>query len=342
MTTPRENGFFMPAEWHPHTATWTAWPGLEEAYIEAPMGPEEAMKQAKVCYGEVAQTIARFETVNMLANKGSIEEAKAHCGHTVNIIEAKIDDGWFRDSGPSFVVNTNGEVAGVNWVFNAYGNKYPHENDAKAARFVLDHLGLQCFDCELVQEGGGIHVDGEGTVLVTEHCQLNKNRNPNLTKADVENYLNGYIGVTKVIWLNGDIPYDETGGHIDGLACFIRPGVVMATTTRDKNHPDYEVLKANLETLKNSTDAKGRKLEVIEIDQPAEYIYTCAMNFYFVNCAVIIPANGFPEYDKYVLNVFKKTFTDREVIQLNTGVILFGGGNIHCITQQQPAPWNYC
>jgi agmatine deiminase len=341
MTTPKESGFFMPSEWHPHTATWMAWPGLEGAYIDAPMGPEEALKQAKVCYSEVAQTIARFETVNMLANKGSIKEAKAHCGPTVNIIEAKIDDGWFRDSGPSFVINDKGEVAGVNWVFNAYGNKYSHENDAKAAMFVLDHLGCKCFDCELVQEGGGIHVDGEGTVLVTEHCQLNKNRNPNLSKADVEKYLNDYIGVSKVIWLNGDIPYDETGGHIDGLACFIRPGVVMATTTRDKNHPDYDVLKANLETLKNSTDAKGRKLEVIEIDQPAEYIYTCAMNFYFANNSVVIPAYGFPEYDKYVLDLFKRTFTEREVIQLNTGVVLFGGGNIHCITQQQPAARNF-
>jgi agmatine deiminase len=342
MTTPKENGFFMPAEWHPHTATWMAWPGLEDAYIDAPMGPEEAMKQARECYSEVAQTIARFETVNMLANKESIEEAKAHCGPDVNTIEAEIDDGWFRDSGPTFVINDKGEAAGVNWVFNAYGNKYPHEKDAKVARFVLDHLGLQCFDCELVQEGGGIHVDGEGTVLVTEHCQLNKNRNPDLTKAEVEIYLNDYIGATKVIWLNGDIPYDETDGHIDGLACFIRPGAVMATTTRDKNHPDYDVLKANLETLKNSTDAKGRKLEVIEIDQPVEYINSCAMNFYFANNAVIIPAYGFPEYDKYVLDLFKMTFTEREVIQLNTGVVLFGGGNIHCITQQQPAPWNFC
>ena len=342
MTTPKEDGFFMPAEWHPHIATWMAWPGLEEAYIDAPMGPKEAIKQAKVCYGEVAQTIARFETVNMLANKESIKEAKAHCGPTVNIIEAEIDDGWFRDSGPSFVINDKGEVAGVNWVFNAWGNKYTHEKDARAARFVLDHLGLKCFDCDLVQEGGGIHVDGEGTVLITESCQLNKNRNPDLTKADVEKYLNDYIGVTKVIWLNGDIPCDETNGHIDGLACFIRPGVVMVTTTQDKSHADYAVLNANLETLKNSTGAKGRKLEIIEIDQPAEYIYTCPINFYFVNDAVIIPAYGFPEYDKYVLDVFKKTFTDREVIQLDTGVVIFGGGNIHCITQQQPATRNIC
>ena len=155
-----------------------------------------------------------------------------------------------------------------------YGNKYPHERDARAARFVLGHLGLQCFDCDLVREGGGIHVDGEGTLLVTENCQLDKNRNPNLTKADVKKYFSDYIGVNKVIWLNGDIPYDETAGHIDGLACFIRPGVAMITTTQDKNHADYEVLKANMETLKNSADAKGRKLEIIEIDQPGGYIYT--------------------------------------------------------------------
>ena len=338
MTTPKEHNFFMPAEWHPHTATWIAWPGLEEAYIDAPGGQIEGMKQAKVCYGQVAKTIARFETVNVLACKDAIEEAKAHCGPDVNIVEAVIDDGWIRDSGPTFVVNDSGEVAGVNWVFNAYGNKYAHENDAKVARFVLDHLKVKYFDCDLVVEGGGIHVDGEGTVLITENNLLNKNRNPNQTKADVEKYLNDYIGATKVIWLNGDIPYDETDGHVDGLACFVRPGVVMTTTTRDKDHPDYEVLKENLEILKNSTDAKGRKLEIIEIDQPAKYIYTCAMNFYMVNGAVIIPAYNFPEYDKYVLDLFKKTFTDREVIQLDTGIILFGGGNIHCITQQQPAP----
>jgi len=338
MITPKQEGFFMPAEWQPHAATWMAWPGLLEAYQDAPMGPEKAFKQAKECYAEVAQTIARFEPLNLLAKKGSIQEAKDHCGPSVNVIEVKIDDGWFRDSGPSFVVNDKGDVAGVNWVFNGWGNKYPHQNDAKAAKFVIENLGFKRFDCELVQEGGGIHVDGEGTVLVTDNCQLNKNRNPNLSKADVEKYLYDYIGVTKVIWLNGDIPYDETDGHIDGLACFIRPGVVMATTTQDKNHTDYKVLKANLETLKNSTDAKSRKLEVIEIDQPAEYIDTCPMNFYFANGAVIIPAYGFPEYDKYILDLFKKTFTDREVIQLNTGVVLFGGGNIHCITQQQPMP----
>ena len=130
MATPKEDGFFMPAEWHPHTATWMAWPGLEEAYINAPMGPEKAFKQAKACYGEVAWTIARFETVNMLANKESIEEAKAHCGPDVNIIEAEIDDGWFRDSGPTFVINDKGRLAGVNWVFNGWGDKYTHANDA--------------------------------------------------------------------------------------------------------------------------------------------------------------------------------------------------------------------
>ncbi len=338
MTTPREHNFFMPAEWYPHTATWISWPGIDEAYSEAPGGPVEGMKQAKVCYGLVAQTIARFETVNVLANKESIQEAKAHCGPDVNIVEAIIDDGWIRDSGPTFVVNNTGEVAGVNWIFNAYGNKYIHENDAKVATFVLDHLTVQCFDCDLVVEGGGIHVDGEGTVLITENNLLNKNRNPNRTKADIEKYFKDYLGTDKVIWLNGDIPYDETDGHIDGLACFIRPGVVMAVTTQDKNHPDYPVLKANLETLKSCTDARGRRLEVIELDQPAKYINTCAMNFYLANNAVIIPGHGFPEYDEYVLNLFKDIFSNREVVQVDTGAILFGGGNIHCITQQQPAP----
>ncbi|MCF8069208.1 MAG: agmatine deiminase family protein [Desulfobacterales bacterium] len=344
MTTPRKEGFYMPAEWKPHTATWMAWPGLVEAYEYAPQGREVAFKMAKKAYSEVAKAIARFEPVNMVAKKADVEEVKQLCGSGINVVEAELDDGWFRDSGPSFVINKTGEVAGVNWVFNGWGNKYTHEYDAKVAGEILDKFGIKRFDCPMTLEGGGIHVDGEGTLLVTENCQLNKNRNPDLSKAQVEDYLREYLNVEKIIWLNGDIPIDETDGHIDGLACFIRPGVVMASTPTDKNHPDYDVLMENLETLRNSTDAKGRKIEVVEMISPCKILENgeifegCFMNFYIANGGVIIPAYNFPEEDKIAFEIFKKEFPDHEIVQIDTEVLLHGGGNIHCITQQQPKP----
>ena len=162
MGTPREEGFYMPAEWHPHSATWMAWASSEVTYEYAPQGSETAFQMAKEAYAEVAKAIARFEPVNMITNKADIQEVKQLCGPDIHLVEAEIDDGWFRDSGPSFLVNPKGEIAGVNWVFNGWGNKAPHKKDAKIAKTILDREGLKCFDCPLVTEGGAIHVDGEG------------------------------------------------------------------------------------------------------------------------------------------------------------------------------------
>jgi agmatine deiminase len=284
--TPREEGFYMPAEWHPHAATWMSWASLQKTYIDAPQGPESAFDMAKKAYSEVAKAIARFEPVSMITNKADIEEVKQLCGPDIHVFEAEIDDGWFRDSGPSFLISHKGEIAGVNWVFNGYGNKYTHENDAKIAKTILNREGIKCFDCPLVTEGGAIHVDG--------------------------------------------------------LACFIRPGTVMASVTPNKNHPDYDVLQENLEILKNSTDAKGRPLKILEVNNPSQFteegmIFTgLYLNHYIANGAVILPLSGFTEDDAEALKLFKREFPNHEVVQVPSQIVWFGGGNVHCITQQQP------
>ena len=344
MRTPREAGFYMPAEWHPHSACWMAWPSSVETYREAPEGSEVSLEKAKRAYSRVANAIAAFEPVNMISNPADTAEVKRLCDSSINVLEAEIDDGWLRDSGPTFLINPNGKVAGVDWRFNGWGNKCDHDKDAGVAEKVLAQAGVRRFDCQLVLEGGAIHVDGEGTLLVTENCLLNQNRNPDLDKSRVEAYLRGYLSIDKIIWLNGNIPSDMTDGHIDGLACFIRPGVVLAASPADRNHPDYDVLQENLATLRNSSDAKGRSIEVVEMATPCRRLENgtildaCYVNFYIANGAVIVPAYNFPEEDRQAYELFKMQFPGQEVIQIDTEIIHYGGGNIHCITQQQPQP----
>ena len=343
MSTPREEGFHMPAEWEPHAACWMAWPSNEEAYRDAPLGSSVTFQNAKASYAEVARAIARFEPVRMLVNEEDLEHARELCGASVQLRAAEIDDGWLRDSGPSFLIDAAGRTAGVDWVFNGWGNKYRHEKDARAARTLLEQEGYACFSCPLVQEGGGFHVDGDGTVLVTESCQLNANRNPDLSKADVDRYLIDYLGVSNVIWLNGGVENDETDGHVDGQACFLRPGVVLAAVCSDPDNPDYEVLQDNLAILRRSTDARGKPLEIIEIEMPYKVLEDGTpvagyyVNFYFANGAIILPAFGFPKEDLQARDFFAREFPEREIVQIPTHDISFGGGNIHCITQQQPA-----
>jgi agmatine deiminase len=343
MATPKQDGYFMPAEWHPHAACWMAWAACADTFSTAPMARDEAYAEAKNCYGRIAQTISRFEPVYMLANKSDMEEARELCGPQVNLLEAEIDDGWLRDTGPTFVINKSGGVAGVNWIFNGWGGRYPSDKDNNIAGEVISHLGIRQYDSPLVLEGGGIHVDGEGTLLVTESCQLNKNRNPNLSRTEVESYLQSYLNVRHIIWLNGNREGSVTDGHVDGLACFIRPGVVLSAVPSDRNHPDYEALQENLEILHRSKDAKGRPIKVVEVKEPYDYLENGTLvkgiyaNFYIANGAIILPAFDFPMFDQAALEIFKSEFPGFELVQLPTRILLFGGGNIHCITQQQPA-----
>jgi agmatine deiminase len=333
---PRESGFYMPGEWAEHSCCWMAWPCRAGLWADA--------EGTQRTYAEVANTIARFEPLKMLAPTHTLDAARALLGEGVELVEMSIDDSWARDSGPNFLVNAAGEVAGSTWEFNAWGGKYdPYDQDALMGSRILKHAGAREFTSRLIAEGGGVTVDGEGTVITTESCFLNKNRNPDWTRAEVEAELCRTLGAEKVIWIPGDVTDTETDGHIDGIAAFIEPGRVLVEVNPDKSDPHYEIGQINTEALKNQTDAKGRKLQLEFIDEgiyhPGIWNEGCSsyVNTYLANGAVIVSGYGY-ERDAGAVETYRKLYPEREVVQVQINDIAVGGGGVHCITQQQPAP----
>jgi agmatine deiminase len=333
---PVDDGFAMPPEWAPHARCWMQWPCREPLF-------GKHLAAAREAFADVARAIAEFEPVTMIANPEHVVDASLKCGPGVSTLSLPLDDSWARDSGPTFVINGRSQVAGIDWRWNAWGNKYPdHQRDAAVARSVLDHLGMRRYAAPLVLEGGAIHADGEGTLLTTESCLLNKNRNPDLSRDDVEQLLGRFLGVRKVIWLNGGLEDDDTDGHVDNVACFARPGVVLALGSGDPADGNYAVLSDNMQRLRTATDAAGRPLEVIAIEQPrrresedGRRLALSYINFYIANGGVIAPAFEDPQ-DRHASDTLSKAFPDRRVVQVPATEILYGGGGIHCITQQQP------
>jgi len=337
---PKELNYKMPPEWAKHNRTFMAWPVKETL-----CWPENF---AEVCRGfaETAKAIAEFEPVIMLVNPEAVEKAGELCGPKVEILILEHNDSWLRDNGPTFVTNGSGEVAGINWKFNAWGEKYfPWELDNLVAPKLLKRLEIPCFDAPLVLEGGSIHVDGEGTLLTTEECLLNKKRNPHLTKEEIEELLKQYLNIEQVIWLKRGLDGDETDGHIDNIACFARPGCVILQTCADTDDPNYQITKENLDILHNIRDAKGRKPEIIRIQQPPAAFYNGTrltlsyLNFYFVNGGIILPVFGgeFHETDRRAEETLQLTFPERKIVKVDGLSIVKEGGNVHCITQQMPA-----
>lgn len=336
MSTPSVDGFFMPPEWAPHVRCWMAWPCRQDLW-------GENFEAACDAYAEVAEAIAEFEPVTMIARGDEVAAVSMRTGNKVATLPLPHDDSWMRDNGPTFVIDGQGNVAGVDWVFNSWGEKYkPFDQDAAVAEVLLDRLKIKRYAAPLVLEGGAIHVDGEGTCLTTEQCLLNPNRNKALGRAEIEQALHDYLGVSKVIWLPRGLVDDETDGHIDNIACFARPGAVLALTASDPNDANHEILKANLEILKSATDAKGRQLEVIEVEQPkARYdsrgrrLGCSYINFYIANGGIVMPVFEDPN-DQKAIDIIGQAFPGRRVVALPGLDIVQGGGGIHCITQQQP------
>ena len=312
-----------------------AWPHRQDLY-----GNRLAPMQA--AYAEVARAIAEFEPVNMVVHPDHAASARAQLGNAAQIVEVEINDSWMRDSGPTFIVDSDGKVGGVSWQFNAWGGKHsPWAADDKLAQTLLAREGLDVRSSWLFCEGGSLACDGEGTLIVTETSILNPNRNPGVNKAFATAELKAMLGVTKVIWLPGD-PLDlETDGHIDGMCCFVKPGVVLFETNLDMTNPHARILAENLNVLRSETDAKGRKLEIIPIVEAANATATSEVfcrsyiNFYLPNGGLVLPAYGIPE-DSAALAVLARTFPDRRIVQVDVNAIAPGGGSIHCITQEQP------
>ncbi|MGV9316309.1 agmatine deiminase family protein [Streptomyces sp. NPDC003691] len=337
--------FRMPPEWAPHERTWMAWPVPNTTFPDA-----AGLAEARRAWAAVARAVRRFEPVTVVAGPGGGEEARALLGPGIEVVERRLDDAWMRDIGPTFVSDGT-RLAAVDWVFNGWGAQEWAfwEHDRKIARAVAELAGVPVHGSPLVNEGGGIHVDGEGTVLLTETVQLGPERNPGWSRERVETEIHARLGTSKAIWLPRGLTADYppygygTLGHVDIVAAFAGPGVIVAHTQPDPAHPDHEPCARNVEFLRGCTDAKGRPFEVVEVPAPtavhgedggwADYSY---INHYVCNGGVVLCAFDDPR-DEEAAAVFRRLYPDREVVLVDARTIFAGGGGIHCITQQQPA-----
>ncbi len=357
-STPAADGFRMPAEFEPHAGCWMAWP-------ERPDNWRLGAKPAQEAFAAVAEAIAASEPVTMAVSDAQFENCRSRLPAAVQVVEVSTDDAWMRDTGPTFVVDGGGRRRGVDWRFNAWGGTegglyFPWDRDERVAAKVLEVEGDDRYRAPIVLEGGAVHVDGAGTVLTTEECLLNPNRNPDLSREQIERVLLAYLGAEKVIWLGAGVFEDETDGHVDNLACFARPGVVLLTWADDEDDPQHAISRDARERLEEATDAHGRSLEVVLLPSPGplrisaeeaagvdaaegtvprragDRLAASYVNFYLGNSRVVFPLLD-PRHDAEAAAILRRAFPGREVVGVPAREILLGGGNVHCITQQAPA-----
>ncbi|MBB3139576.1 agmatine deiminase [Halomonas organivorans] len=357
--SPAAQGFAMPAEFAPHDACWMLWPQRPDTW-------RYGAKPAQQAFVEVATAIAESETVFVGVNDEQYENARVQLPDHVRVVELSSNDAWMRDVGPTFLTHPDGRLAMVDWEFNAWGGLqgglyFPWDKDRRIRTKIAEMLGIERFVAPVVLEGGAIHVDGEGTLLTTEECLLNANRNPDLSRAEMERLLCDTLGVEKVIWLPRGCHLDETDGHVDNLACFVAPGEVALTWTDDEADPQHAISREALAVLENATDARGRTLTVHRLPQPGplhigedeasgidrlshshprrpgDRMAGSYVNFYIGNSVVVMPLLD-PARDDEARDLLQALFPTRRVIGVPAREILLGGGNIHCITQQQPRP----
>jgi len=357
-STPAADGFRMPGEFERHDGCWMAWP-------ERPDNWRLGAGPAQEAFAAVAEAIAVSEPLTIAASGAQLERCRSQLSPSIRVVEVPSDDAWIRDTGPTFVIDDKGGRRGVDWHFNAWGGHkgglYPSwDRDDRVAARVLEIEGDDRYRAPLVLEGGSIHVDGEGTVLSTEECLLHPNRTPDLSRDQVERALRDYLGAEKVVWLGRGVYADETDGHVDNLACFARPGVVLLTWTEDESDPQREISREALERLEAATDARGRSFEVVRLPSPGPLRMTAEeaagveaaagtqprrggdrlaasyVNFYLASSSVVMPLLD-ERRDEEAAAILATCFPEREVVGVPAREILLGGGNVHCITQQVPA-----
>jgi agmatine deiminase len=340
--TPAAAGFVMPAEWERHERTWMAWPPLESYLRDDGHG-------AGIAWAGVANAVVAFEPVTMLVPPDAADEAAALLDARVERITCPLDDAWFRDTGPTFLLDEHGRLGAALWQFNGWGQQpwSRWEQDLAARDVVAARTRAIGRRSTLVNEGGAICVDGVGTVLVTDTVQLDPLRNPGWTRADVEDELRTALGVTTVIWLarglTGDMQGYGTKGHVDLLAAFVEPGVVVVHRQPDLSHPDHEVMTENVGRLRAARDARGRPLDLVEVDAPhnrweAGVPLDCSyINFAFVNGGAVLCGFDDPLADAAALATFARLLPGRRLVQVPALDLFRKGGGVHCITQQQPA-----
>jgi agmatine deiminase len=356
-TTPSADGFWMPGEFEPHAGCWMLWPERQDNW-------REAARPAQHAFAAVASAIAAFEPVSVGVSPAHYQVARALLPQAVRVIELSHDDSWMRDTGPTFVRNAAAEIRGVDWHFNAWGGLngglyFPWDQDDLVARKVLEIEGRGRYRAPFINEGGALHVDGQGTAMVTEECLLNPNRNPTLNQAQLATLLQSYLGVSRIIWLGKGVINDETDGHVDNLACFVKPGEVCLGWTDNRRDPQYAVSRDAWERLQDARDARGRRLKVHKLPMPrplsirapeaagvvaregtrarsaGERLAGSYVNFYIANGGIVMPLLDVAT-DKAAAAKLRRLFPKRRVVGVAAREILLGGGNIHCITQQVP------
>jgi agmatine deiminase len=356
-STPRQDGYRMPAEYEPQQRVFMIWPTRPDNW-------RNGAKPAQKAFSDVAEAISEFTPVTMLVPQDQFENAFARLPSHIKVIEMSSNDSWVRDCGPTFVKDYAGGLRAVNWDFNAWGGLYdglyfPWDADDQIPRKLSMIEGVDYYSTPgFVLEGGSFHVDGEGTVLTTEMCLLSPGRNPDMSKAEIEAKLGEYLNIDKVLWLKDGIDPEETNGHIDDVACFARPGEVICIHTDDESDPFYEQCRAAYEELSSFTDAKGRKLKVHKLCMPkkpvtirgdfaidivpgtppredGEICIASYMNFLITNNGIIVPQYD-DENDALAIEQLSAIFPDHKVKGVPTREVVYGGGNIHCITQQMP------
>ena len=343
--TPKSLGFRMPAEWEKQEAVWISWPHNTETW------PGGMLNEVENSYAEFVKALCTGQKIKILVNDKKLEEKASSklkskgVNNFKNIIFYQIAnvDGWIRDCGPTFVINgKTGQKAMVKWNFNAWGNKYDDLKKDEGIQYEINkYLKLRMFEPKIVLEGGSIEANGTGTLLTTKQCLLNKNRNPNLTKEQIENYLKDYLNVFNILWLKEGIAGDDTDGHIDDIARFVNQNTVVCAFEDDETDENYQILKENYELLIKMKDDKGNKLNVIKLPMPGfvgdnERRWPASYcNFYIGNESVIVPI-FWHENDKKALAILQELFPKRKVIGINSREMVYGFGSFHCLSQQEP------
>ena len=344
--TPAALGFRMPAEWHPHHSTWLTWPKDPETWPDRVTHVEEI-------YLEMIAALTPHEIVNLLVDNEDTERivrerCTAATSSRIRFHHIQTVDSWIRDYGPNFLIGPKGEGAFNDWIFNAWGNKYEElKKDDTVPRRLEPFLNLKRFSPGIVMEGGSIEVNGAGCVLTTEQCLLNANRNPDLSREEIEEYLKDYLGVTKVLWLGEGIVGDDTDGHIDDVARFVSPDVIVCAVEEDPADANYEILQDNLKRLRSMTDTAGKPFEIATLPMPGtvggsstttrdlERLPASYANFYIANSVVLAPVFGHAN-DERAVDTLQRLFPTRQVMPINCEPLVWGMGTIHCVTQQQP------
>jgi len=345
MKTPSDHGFFMPAEWHPHEATWLAWP-------KDPVTWPERVPLVEEIFLQLISALGARERVELLVDDPEVEKDVRKRLITVGASSVDLRfhriptvDSWIRDYGPNFLIRRGSrgfDLAYNHWVFNAWGNKYEDlKKDAVIPELLAPVLNLERFIPGIVLEGGSIDVNGEGVCLTTEQCLLNPNRNPGLSRIEIERHLKEYLGVRQVVWLGEGIVGDDTDGHIDDIARFVRADTVVCALEDDPEDPNYALLRDNYERLQKARTQEGKPFEVITLPMPGPVesdsgrLPASYANFYIANGVVLVPVFGHRN-DAAAVETLARLLPDRKVVGINCEPLVWGLGTIHCVTQQQP------